>query len=136
MVVVVVVVMILYFLFTLDSASEQVVETTPTPQPIISSALSIEQLIRSTALKWEADADRMVATAKCESGLKPDAIGDDGASIGLFQIHLPSHPDVTKEEALDPYFAVEWSAKKFKINPFIWVCYIKLYGRPTQTISQ
>lgn len=39
------------------------------------------------------DARILVATAKSESGLNPTIRGDGGMSIGLFQIHMPSHYD-------------------------------------------
>lgn len=101
---------------------------TPTPSKTpVSSAQEVEQIIRKFALLYETDADRMVETARCESGLNPSAIGDGGSSVGLFQIHLRSHPQVSREEALDPYFAAEWSAQKFAENPRIWTCYRNLY---------
>ena len=89
---------------------------------------TVEELIANAADRHGIDRVRFLATAKCESSLRPSVIGDDGNSIGLFQIHLPSHPDVLTENALNPEWAVEWAAKKFKIDPTIWVCYNKLYG--------
>lgn len=42
-------------------------------------------------------------------------------SHGLSQIHLPSHPDVSKAEAQDPSFSVEFMAQQFsKGNQSIW----------------
>ena len=43
-----------------------------------------------------------IAVAYAESQGNPDAIGDGGKSIGLMQIHLPSHPQYTKAQMLDP----------------------------------
>jgi len=100
----------------------------PTPQPV-KQVPHLIQLILNTATKHDIDGERFLETARCESSLKPGAIGDHGTSYGLFQIHLPAHPSVSIEQALDPYFVVEWSAKKFKANPKIWSCYKKLYGR-------
>lgn len=88
---------------------------------------TIEELIYDAAVRYNIDHDRFLATAKCESSLRPTVIGDDGNSIGLFQIHLPSHPDVLMENALNPEWAIDWAAKKFKVDPTIWVCYNKLY---------
>ena len=34
----------------------------------------------------------MVRIARCESHLNPRAVGDNGQSIGLFQVHMPAHP--------------------------------------------
>lgn len=39
------------------------------------------------------DAQILVATAKSESGLNPNAAGDSGNSIGLFQIYIKAHYD-------------------------------------------
>ena len=90
---------------------------------------TVEELIADASLRYGIDHAKFLATAQCESSLRSNVIGgDDGNSVGLFQIHLPSHPEVSMENALDPIWAVEWAAKKFKIDPTIWVCYNKLYG--------
>ena len=89
----------------------------------------IEKIILDAAARHEINANRFLITAKCESSLRPRVIGDNGNSLGLFQIHLPSHPTVTREQAFNPVWASEWSAIKFRKNPYIWVCYKKLYGQ-------
>lgn len=64
-----------------------------------------------------------VSVAKCESGLRPTAVGDSGKSYGVWQIHLPSHPDITKEQALDPEWATKWAANMFaKGYAHRWTC--------------
>ena len=101
----------------------------PTPSPTATPVPTIKQIIELAAEKHGADYSKMLAVANCESGLKPYAIGDGGDSIGLFQIHLPSHPSVSREEALDPHFAADWSAKKFAAGfGNIWTCYRQIYG--------
>lgn len=45
-----------------------------------------------------------------ESGWNPDARNPSGAT-GLVQIHLPSHPDISEEQARDPAFALGWGAR-------------------------
>lgn len=89
---------------------------------------SLIDTIIETARLHGIDENKFLYTAECESSLNPSAIGDGGNSIGLFQIHLPSHPSVTKELALDAQWAIRWSAEKFREDPTIWVCYNKLYG--------
>lgn len=72
----------------------------------------------------------MLNTLKCESSLNPNAIGDAGQSYGVAQIHLPSHPTVTKEQALDPNFAIEWTAQQFsKGKAEMWTCYRLIYQK-------
>lgn len=41
-----------------------------------------------------------VAVALCESSGNPKAAGDGGNSIGLWQIHMPSHPQFANERLL------------------------------------
>ncbi len=89
---------------------------------------SVRDIVVEAAIRNDIDVKKFLATAQCESSLRPGVTGDGGNSIGLFQIHLPSHPQVTKEEAFDAYWSAEWSAKKFKINPNIWTCYRNIYG--------
>ena|SRR3990167_3090457 len=97
---------------------------------------SIEQIINEAAIENGIDAEKFLNVAKCESSLRPDVVGDEGNSIGLWQIHLPSHPDVTEEFARNPVLATAWSAEKFKKDPTIWSCYRILYGRPIAEIHQ
>lgn len=100
----------------------------PTPSPSVAPVSTKDEIrlyILSIAEKYHLEAARFLAVAICESGLNPAAVGDHGQSFGLFQIHLKSHKDVTREQALDPLFAVEWAAKKFLVAPQIWACYKK-----------
>ena len=82
------------------------------------------QLIMKYADQYDVSAVHMWRTLRCESGLRPDAIGDGGKSYGIAQIHLPSHPTVTKDQALDKEFAIEWMAQKFsEKKQRMWTCY-------------
>lgn len=46
--------------------------------------------------------------------------GERELSFGLSQIHLPHHPTVTKEQAIDPKFAIDFMAKNWK--RVTWSC--------------
>jgi len=50
----------------------------------------------------------------CESEYNPNALGDEGHSRGLVQIHNKYHPEVSDEEAYDPAFAVGFLVQKLK----------------------
>lgn len=64
-----------------------------------------------------------IRVAQCESSLNPTAKGDGGNSYGLWQIHLPSHPDITKEQALDPQWSTDWAMKQMAAGrASIWTC--------------
>lgn len=109
----------------------------PTPamaQQISSSTIEFgsttaELIIDAYAVKEGILADPLVKTLACESGLRADAKGDFSTttntytSFGVAQIHLVAHPDITKEEALDPFFAIGWAAHQFKLgNQHLWTC--------------
>lgn len=82
----------------------------------------IELYASAQAQEAGIDVDRYIGVLRCESRFKRDAVGDHGTSYGIAQIHLPAHPEVSKEEAMDPRFAVGWSIEKWKENPEIWSC--------------
>lgn len=92
----------------------------PAPIPVI---LTIPQLIHHYADKYGVSEIELTGTINCESGFDPNAIGDLGTSFGLSQIHLPAHPDITKAQALDPDFAIQFMAEQFSEgNAKIWTC--------------
>lgn len=102
-----------------ESISPLTVEYSTSTAPLI---------INAFAARYGADFYDLLAVAKCESGLDANAKGDykngKPTSFGIFQIHLPSHPEVTRAQALDPWFSIEWSAKHFAAgNQNMWTCY-------------
>lgn len=73
--------------------------------------------------------NELVATLKCESGFNPKAVGDKGKSFGIAQIHLPAHPTITKQQALDPMWAIDWTAQQFakgEKGKRMWTCWRNL----------
>ena len=92
-----------------------------------SKNLNKQQLIDFYANKYGVDANLMRAVINCESRNVETAIGDGGKSYGLVQIHLPSWPEITKEQAINPDFALDFMAKKFSENrENLWTCYTLL----------
>lgn len=97
----------------------------------------VEDLIYQAEAKYNLKDDSLYETLKCESiGWKngqskiPHKGGPNGYedSWGVAQIHLPAHKDITKEEALDPVFAVDWAASEFAAGrAYEWTCYRDLY---------
>lgn len=80
-------------------------------------------------MRYGISASPLIATLRCESGFDDKTIGDFGTSYGVAQIHLPAHPDISKEEALNPFFAIDWAAQQFAVgHQYLWSCYKKLYG--------
>ena len=111
------------------------VEATSTPQEIWTrdkvKAYALEQ-----ATKYGLHKQRFLAVIQCEN--KFDATGQSQhyykgvreKSFGAVQIHLPSHPGITREMAEDPEFAIPWMAKKWlQGDANLWSCYTDLYGQ-------
>ena len=75
---------------------------------------------------------QMERTIECESRFNniQSTAYQNGAredSWGIAQIHLPSHPEVSRDEALDEEFTIEWMAKNFN-NPYVtWYGYSRKY---------
>lgn len=64
---------------------------------------------------------------ECESQWNPDAYNASENSRGLVQIHKPSWPDITDEQAYDPEFALTFLASHLKEgNGDLWTCYRKM----------
>lgn len=71
------------------------------------------EYIYAQAPQHDINPDTLAHTIYCESmfyniqsGIVHEGVREP--SYGLAQIHLPSHPKVTVEQALNPYFAVDW----------------------------
>ena len=88
-------------------------------------AESIPDIVERVAYQYKVSPKKMLKVMKCESNLNPNAElhtkWED--SIGISQINLKAHKDVTLEQAKDPEFAATFMAKEFsKGNSKIWTC--------------
>jgi hypothetical protein len=88
----------------------------------------INQEIEKKAKEYGTSATTLKRIVECESGYVTDvqshhilSYGRE-KSFGLAQIHLPSHPDVTYEEAVDPEFAINYLAKNYAQHTDKWSC--------------
>jgi hypothetical protein len=54
----------------------------------------------------------LLALAYAESRLNCQKIGDRGMSFGCYQIHLGYHPNISKEQARDLNFAINWTLNR------------------------
>jgi len=80
-------------------------------------------LIQKVAKEEGVDPGLAVRVAKCESSLNHNArnVNTDGSQdIGLFQINLKWHPEVTEADALDPIFSTHFFCKAFKAGNLSW----------------
>ena len=94
----------------------------------------IEKLSVRYAKQYGVDPHKMVETIECEtdfsnvqSDITQNGVRED--SWGIAQINLRWHPNVTKQQALTPEFAVEFMAKMFSQGKAErWTCFRSLYN--------
>lgn len=80
--------------------------------PISPQVKTIEQLIDEKALQYGVSAEQLYFTLNCESSMNPKALNPHGEfSVGLSQINLEAHTSVTREQAEQPEFAIDFMAK-------------------------
>lgn len=68
------------------------------------------ELARATGFP---DPNLAAAVAMAESSGSTSILGDNGTSVGLWQIHLPAHPEYSREAMQDP---VQNAAAALKIS--------------------
>lgn len=106
-------------------------------------APTVKELIGDYAAKYGVSHREMEKVIDCETGgtfdskiqsMIPDRSGPHGQedSWGLSQIHLPDWPGVTKKQAQDPNFALNFMASQFSQgHKYFWSCYKILKARGT-----
>ena len=85
------------------------------------------------------DGDAIAHTIYCESmfyniqsGIVKDGVREP--SYGLAQIHLPSHPSITVDQAMNPYFAIDFIINHWADD--IWHGYNRTTDTCTNTINE
>lgn len=69
------------------------------------------------------DSNRAVGIARCESGFNTKAVGDGGTSVGVFQIHLPAHREVTEQQAKSLVYSTVWAMERMVDDKWnMWSC--------------
>jgi hypothetical protein len=92
------------------------------------------QLILQKSAEYGVDPVVMIDVIRCESGFIEDVqsrlyykTGGREQSYGLVQIHLPHHPTVTYEQAIDPEFAIDFLARHLSEGKgYLWTCHRNL----------
>lgn len=122
-----------------------VATTTPVHAGTVRPTEYIDSLIKGDAKTYGVSYTVMYNVIKCESHFDPTIQsqyhytwsdpsigvykGDQEQSYGLVMIHLPAHPDITKDQAEDPEFAVSYLAQALaKGEGNQWTCYRNIYG--------
>lgn len=82
--------------------------------------------VSSTKMKKTIDCENRSWDPKLQS-LIINSRGEREKSYGLAQIHLPSNPHVSLEQATDPEFSIKFMAEKFSKGRYsMWTCARKL----------
>ena len=93
-------------------------------EPPLSSKEEMIEYATVQALQAKISPSTALTVIKCESSWNPKAIGDGGYSHGLVQIHSPSHPEISIEQAEDPKFAIDFLIYHLKAgNGNMWTCF-------------
>ena len=107
--------------------------TVPVP-PVEAAPLSIPQLeaiATSSAARYDLSRKatrQMLKVIQCESGWDTTVVSSTG-DYGISQLNLSAHPEITKEEAFDPHFSLDWLAHEWSLgHQNLWVCYGQLFG--------
>ncbi len=81
------------------------------------------------------DVWRFLAVAQCESGWDTNVRsrayqnGVRENSWGIFQINLDAHKSVTRGQAIDPHFNIQWAADHWDDASSHWkICYRRVSG--------
>lgn len=98
----------------------------------------VENLVRHYAEKYKVNPVVMMNILTCENNqFDPDlqsyhpakSFNGRELSFGLAQLHLPSHPEISIEQATDPDFSIEYMASEMsKGRASQWSCYKQIYG--------
>ena len=108
--------------------------------PLEAPKSSINELIAYYGEMYGVSQETLLKVIKCENReLDPTAqsklkyksgnrwkkpAGSFEQSYGLAQIHLPDHPEVSYEQAIDPEFSIEFLAKNIsKGRGEMWTCF-------------
>lgn len=87
----------------------------------------IKNQISIAGLNWGVIRPTLMCESSFTTGqsLVPNPSGPNGRedSWGPWQIHLPSHPGVTREQAQDPVWSTAWAISKIKGGFKRWSCW-------------
>jgi hypothetical protein len=92
----------------------------------ISPCATLESCISSKASEYNVSEKLITRIVMCESGGNPNANLHTSRedSWGVAQINLKAHPQITKEQAIDIEFAIDFLAKNLSNGRgSMWTCY-------------
>lgn len=99
----------------------------PTEKKTAWTIQEVKVLVDYYADTYKVSRRTMHSVVACESGYNTRIVGDGGKSVGLAQIYAPAHPEISYEEKVDPYFALDFMARSIsKGKGSMWTCYRRI----------
>jgi soluble lytic murein transglycosylase-like protein len=94
----------------------------------VERVLSVDELITASSIKYSVKRQIIASVLMCESNNNPNAIGALG-EVGIAQIYLKYHPNISRKQALDPVFSIDYLAHEISHERgSAWSCWRLLYG--------
>lgn len=94
----------------------------------IKKKVTVEDHIRAVAREMGYPENTIVALAKCESGLNPNAVGDHGKAHGLYQIWPKYHKDISLADIYDVEASTRWTITQLRAgHQGWWTCWKKIH---------
>lgn len=114
------------FNWVMETGKEIMIVNHTSAGELIITEESLEDKIFRIAKEYGISGYQMYRTIDCESkfrNIQSQIIkhGKQELSYGIAQIHLPSWPEVSKQEAMNPSFAIRWMAEHW--NQAKWYGY-------------
>jgi Transglycosylase SLT domain. len=97
----------------------------PPYKDVYARTKTIPEVVEQYALQYQVSYQDMIQVMRCESRLNPKATNKTSKefSVGIAQINLKAHKNITEEQARDVEFASEFMAREFSNgNQHIWTC--------------
>lgn len=128
----IILVLLVAFTIKLDTANAVTTEYVPVVSHKIGfkGGESVKTIIDRYSIKYSVESKLLADVIECESSFNRYALGDEGHSRGLAQIHDMYHPEVSDEEAYDPDFAVAFLARYISEGKGSqWTCYRQIVDK-------
>lgn len=100
----------------------------------VETPAQVEDYLWYASAREGIDITTVLSVVRCESNFDKGAEHHSSKedSYGIFQINLRAHPEITKEQALDPLWSTKFAMDQItKGHWSIWSCYNSIYGNKT-----
>lgn len=89
---------------------------------------SVKDYIIYVAQREQVNVGMALKVAQCESGFNRNALNHTAKerSVGVFQINLKAHTDITEEQARNPFWNINWAIDRLKEGLWHWWTCAKL----------